>query len=89
MYTTSVQIVAPGSLCPFDFTEELKNCLFQSFQIDLGDFFKTKMVLYYKLNRSDTEIESYPYYEYQMLIENYVKLLDKIEEMKEGKQKLI
>ena len=47
------------------------------------------MVLYYKLNRSDTEIESYPYYEYQMLIENYVKLIDKIEEMKEGKQKLI
>lgn len=47
------------------------------------------MILYYKLNRSDTEIESYPYYEYQMLIENYVELLDKIEEMKEGKQKLI
>ena len=47
------------------------------------------MILYYKLNRTDTEIESYPYYEYQMLMENYVELLDKIEEMKEGKQKLI
>ena len=47
------------------------------------------MILYYKLNRSNVEIESYPYYEYQMLIENYVELLDKIEEMKEGKQKLI
>lgn len=47
------------------------------------------MILYYKLNRSDVEIEMYPYYEYQMLIENYVQLLDKIEEMKEGKQKLI
>jgi len=47
------------------------------------------MILYYKLNRTDKELESYPYYEYQMLIENYVELLDKIEEMKEGKQKLI
>jgi|694.fasta_scaffold30173_2 hypothetical protein len=47
------------------------------------------MILYYKLNRTDSEIESYPYYEYQMLIDNYVELLDKIEEMKEGKQKLI
>lgn len=89
MFTTSVQTVAPGSLRRFDFTEDLKNCLFQSFQIDLRDFFKTKMILYYKLNRTDSEVESYPYYEYQMLIENYVELLDKIEEMKEGKQKLI
>jgi hypothetical protein len=47
------------------------------------------MILYYKLNRTDSEVESYPYYEYQMLIENYVELLDKIEEMKEGNQKLI
>lgn len=47
------------------------------------------MILYYKLNRTDHEIESYPYYEYQLLIENYVEMLDKIEEMKEGKQKLI
>jgi len=47
------------------------------------------MILYYKLNRSDSEIEMYPYYEYQLLIQNYVELLDKIEEAKEGKQKLI
>lgn len=47
------------------------------------------MILYYKLNRTDGEIEGYPYYEYQMLIQNYVELLDKIEEAKEGKQKLI
>jgi hypothetical protein len=53
------------------------------------DFFKTKMILYYKLNRTDGEIESYPYYEYQLLIENYVDLLEKIEEIKEGKQKLL
>jgi hypothetical protein len=89
MSITSVQDVAPGSLRRFDFTEELKSCLFQSFQIDLMDFFKTKMILYYKLNRTDGEIESYPYYEYQLLIENYVDLLEKIEEIKEGKQKLL
>lgn len=47
------------------------------------------MILYYKLNRTDGEIENYPYYEYQILIQNYVDLLDKIEEIKEGKQKLI
>lgn len=89
MFTISALIVVPGSPHLFDFTEALKNCLFQSFQIDLNDFFKTKMILYYKLNRTDGEIEGYPYYEYQMLIQNYVELLDKIEEAKEGKQKLI
>lgn len=47
------------------------------------------MILYYKLNRTNSELENYPYYEYQMLIQNYVDLLDKIEEAKEGKQKLI
>jgi hypothetical protein len=47
------------------------------------------MILYYKLNRTSDEIENYPYYEYQLLIDNYLDFLNKIEEIKEGKTKLI
>ena len=33
------------------------------------------MVLYYLLNRTDNEVENFPYYEYQILMENYVDFL--------------
>jgi hypothetical protein len=47
------------------------------------------MLLYHMLRRSDSEIEAYPYYEYQLLIQNYDELLDKINDAKEGRQKII
>jgi hypothetical protein len=46
------------------------------------------MLLFYKLNRNSEEIENYPYYEYQLLIENYLELLGKINEKRDGTVKL-
>jgi hypothetical protein len=42
-----------------------------------------------KLNLSSTGIESMPFYEYQTLLENYLELLDKIEEAKLGTKKIL
>lgn len=47
------------------------------------------MLLFYKLNRNNDELEKMPYYEFQLLIENYLELLDKIREEREGTVKLI
>lgn len=79
----------PRSSLRFDFSEELKRSLFQTFQIDLSDFLNTKMLLYLKLRISGSEIESMPFWEYQTLLENYLELLDKIEEAKTGKKKIL
>ena len=72
----------------YDFERELGNSLFQSFQIDVADYLNVKMLLFYKLNRNSEEIENYPYYEYQLLIENYLELLGKINEKRDGTVKL-
>ena len=66
------------------FKEDSNLSLFKIFQIDLMNFFKTRVILMEQLHVQPSEIDKFPFYEYEYTIEAYEQLL---KERKEDQDK--
>ncbi len=61
--------------------------MFSMFQIDLENYFEVKYILLKQINIQPSEIELLPYYEYELLIENHQKYMEKEREAREEEEK--
>jgi len=64
-----------------------KKSILSMFKINLENFFKAKLALYYHLRMQPSEIENMPYYEYEMTLENLQELLKEKHDAEKGANK--
>lgn len=67
----------------FDDLEYMKDLIFGLFQVDIENLLKMKHIMYQKLRLQPSEIEAFPYYEYEYTIANLKEWLEKEKEAHE------